>query len=153
MQRYGCNNCGNSQHAASNGSNVLEKATHWLCAVCKDEVSVRRNQCLICSCWRPKHGPLVNLGRDAEELLVHLGRLPRKWSSTGGRWSIAAQAVANAAYIPALCQWQRRTPLSTKRVWEGLVLVSPMSPRPNQKWTRRCHRLLQWHLRIRELLP
>ena len=72
----------------------------WLCESCKDEVWVRRNQCPNCHGWRPKHGPLVNLGKDAEELSV---RLPLSWFSTGERWSMAAQvwlcvAVANAAY-------------------------------------------------------
>ena len=45
----------------------MEKATHWVCLKCQEEVSVRRNQCLACHEYRSKGAELVNHGQQVEE--------------------------------------------------------------------------------------
>ena len=69
LHRYGCNTCSTSQHAEGN---VHEHATHWICPLCQDEVSVKRSVCE-CGKWRPRREPLINHGQAAEDRFVAKG--------------------------------------------------------------------------------
>ncbi|CAE7236071.1 unnamed protein product [Symbiodinium sp. CCMP2592] len=50
---------------------ALTRATHWICPDCREEVSVKANQCAGCGGWRPRHGELINNGQAPDDLLVY----------------------------------------------------------------------------------